>query len=116
MTGSKPKTSGESPPGPYFQTHFQSESQFIVEAIVSDLAEQIFYAKYHRLPDKKYFSVTALEKGGTIDAPVYELQIRLEPKNRELKLDLNISGPIWSPTVYQRIAGQLAEAVGLSAG
>ena len=39
-TGCKPKASPESA---YFKTPFQSESQFIVYAIVSDLAEQIYY-------------------------------------------------------------------------
>src|SRR5271155_813247 len=45
----------------YFQTHWQDESQFIVENIAGDLAEQIYYAKFHRLPDVKEFFVSATE-------------------------------------------------------
>jgi hypothetical protein len=37
----------------YFDTPFQSESQFIVEAIVSDLAEQMYFARNGQLPEKK---------------------------------------------------------------
>jgi len=115
--GCKPKPSAR-PAGAagYFQTPFQSESQFIVEAIVSDLAEQMYYAASHRLPDQQYFSVTATEKPGSPDAPVYELQIRLDPKQAGLKCDVAINGPIWSPAVYQGVAAQLAQTVGLNAG
>src|ERR1035437_3161476 len=67
----------------YFQTPFQSEAQFIVEAVVSDMAEQMVYAANHRLPDKKHFSVTATEKpGSSVDEPTYELQIRLDHQKR----------------------------------
>ena len=116
--GCKPKapTQTKSSSG-YFQTPFQSESQFIVEAIVSDLAEQMYYAATHRLPEKKYFSVTATEKPGSPpNAPVYELQINLDQKDAGLKLDLNVNGSIWSPGVYRDLAAALARPAGLSAG
>src|ERR1022692_4094571 len=112
-TGCKPKSAGSGSPAGYFQTPFQSESQFIVEAIVSDLAEQMYYAASHRLPDQKDFSVAATEKPGSPpDAPVYELQIHLDPKQAELKCDVAINGPIWSPEVYQDVAARLAQTVG----
>ncbi|MGA2241677.1 MAG: tetratricopeptide repeat protein [Verrucomicrobiota bacterium] len=116
--GCKPKSSAK--PGnqsAYFQTPFQTESQFIVDAVVADLAEQMVYAASHRLPDRKYFSVTATEKPGSPkDAPVYAVQIRLDPKSSDLKLEVNVNGPIWSPAVYQAVAEELARAVGLKAG
>ena len=101
----------------YFNTPFQEESQFIVEAIVSDLAEQIYYAKFQRLPDQKCFLVTATEKPGSPhDAPVYELEIRLDAKSPGLKSEVEVNGPIWSPEVYQNVAQTLASAVGLTMG
>lgn len=101
----------------YFKTSFQDESQFIVEAIVSDLAEQMFYSKYQRLPDQKYFLVIATEKPGSPpDAPVYELQICLDAKHPALKSEVAINGSIWSPEVYQDVAQALAGAVGLTVG
>ena len=101
----------------YFQTAFQNESEFIVDTIVSDLAEQMYYAKFHRLPDQKYFLVNATEKPGSPpDAPVYELQIRLDPKLSDRQTELAINGPIWSPAVYQNLARELARTIGLSAG
>ena len=83
---------------------------------MSDLAEQMFYAKFQRLPDPKYFLVTATVKPGSPqDAPVYELQICLDAKQPALKSEVNINGPIWSPEVYQGVVQDLAGAVGLSA-
>ncbi len=115
-TGSAPSTEPQTSSG-YFQTPFQDESQFIVEAIVSDIAEQMFYAANHKLPDPKYFQVTATEKAGSPqDEPVYNLQVRLDPKLDVLKTEVNINGPIWSPAVYQDVASALAKQVGLTPG
>lgn len=106
----------ESPPS-YFQTPFHEESQFIVEAIVSDLAEQMFYAASHRLPDTNYFQVTATRKPGSfLDAPVYELEVRFDGKQDALNSEVNVNGPIWSPAVYRDVATSIAKQVGLTAG
>ena len=87
----------------------------MVEAIVSDLAEQMYFAKFHRLPEKKYFSVVTTENGGSVDEPVYQLRIRLDSKIKELTTELKIDGPIWSPTVYRSVADGLAKALELTA-
>jgi tetratricopeptide (TPR) repeat protein len=116
-TGCKPETSSQqnSSHG-YFKTTFQSESQFIVEAIVSDLAEQMYYAAKLRLPEKEYFSVTATERPGSpTDAPIYDLLINLDKQHAGMKLDVNVNGPIWSPAVYHNVATALANATGLIA-
>lgn len=99
----------------YFKTPFQTESEFVVGAIASDLAEQMFFAAHHQLPDKKDFSVAATENGGSIDEPIFHLDIRMGAKH-DLNTDLKIGGPIWSPGVYQALTKQLADAVGLNAG
>ncbi len=100
----------------YFQTHFQDESQFIVEAIVSDLAEQIYYAKFHHLPGAKKISVAATETpDSSFGEPTYDLQIDLDSKFQGIKTQLNINGPIWSPEVYDGLVIQLSHAIGLSA-
>ena len=116
--GCKPKSSaGSANSSAYFATPFQSESQFIVEAIVSDLAEQMSYASSHRLPEKRVFSVTATEKPGSpLDAPVYEVRVRLAPNKSAVKAEVSINGPIWSPAVYEALAKELARAVGLGGG
>ena len=119
LTGCKPSSSsvnGSPNSSDYFKTPFQTESQFIVEQIVTDLAEQMFYAKNHRLPDAKYFHVIATEKvGSSDDAPVYEFQIRLDSRP-EMKSEVTVNAPIWSPEVYQDLADNLANAVGLGSG
>src|SRR5580692_11121098 len=101
-----PLNSSQPPANPpaYFQTSFQEESQFIVEAIVSDLAEQMYYAASHQLPDPKVFQVTATEKPGSPrDEPAYELQIRLDAKQGAINQEINVHGPIWSPAVYRDV-------------
>lgn len=120
LTGCKPKAPDQPPARQgnavnYFQTPFQSECQFIVQAIVSDLAEQMYYAANHRLPDKKSFSVIVTEKPGSPqDAPVYALRFTLG--TNQVNCDVAINGPIWSPQVYQDVAAQLARAVALKPG
>jgi tetratricopeptide (TPR) repeat protein len=100
----------------YFHTHFQDESQFIVESIVSDIAEQVYYAKYHGLPDANKFSVAAVEKAGSdIDAPVYDVKVSWGGKARDLQTELKIAGPIWSADVYDGVTAALAGATGLAA-
>ncbi len=103
------------PPPGYFKTPFQDESQFIVETIVSDLAEQIFYAKQHRLPDPQSLSVQADERpNSTYEQPTYDLQVNLGAGYAPLETDLKIDGPIWSPEVYAGVASALAREIGLS--
>lgn len=121
--GCKPKSASPPPSeptsvAPYFHAPFQSECEFIVQAIVSDLAEQMYYAANHRLPDERSFSVTAKEKRGSssLDAPAYDLRIRMDAKRPELRCEVTINGPIWSPQVYQQVATQLGQAVALQPG
>jgi tetratricopeptide (TPR) repeat protein len=98
---------------PYFKTHFQDESQFIVETIISDLAAQMYYAKNHKLPEAKYFSVSASEKPNSqFSTPSYDVQINLGRK-QQVAADLNVNGPIWSPEVYDAVATKLAGKIGL---
>src|ERR1700690_2694969 len=102
---------------PLDRSAFSDESQYVVESIVSDIAEQMFYAVNHQLPDKRYFQVLAIEETNSpLDVPVYELQIRLDPKQSALHLKINVNGPIWSPTVYKDAGNALAAWVKLKAG
>jgi len=99
----------------YFKTHFQDESQFIVETVLADLAEMTYFAKTASLPDPKVFSVQAQEKpGSAFRAPVYDVAIVLQPNQAPLKAVISVSGPIWSPEVYSQIPGLLFERLGLS--
>ncbi len=117
VAGCKQKESAPPVPTGYFQTPFQSESEFIVQAVVSDLAEEIVYAASHRLPESNHFPVTVADQGGlSQDAPTYELQVRLGSRKKDLKLALNANGPMWSPAVYETVASELGKAAGLMAG
>src|SRR6185295_2831306 len=84
-----PSPGGNARSSEYFQTPFQDETQFIVQTIATDLAEQVFYAKYHRLPDAKKFSVQAEEKPFSIaNGMVYALSITFGPECPALQFDV----------------------------
>jgi tetratricopeptide (TPR) repeat protein len=117
-SGCKPKPPGVAAPQStgYFQTPYQDETTYIVETIASDVAEQMFYAASHRLPEPNSFAVTAEEKAGSaVDTPTYSVTIQLDQKTAPVKCDLTLNGPIWSPEDYAGLAGMLAQAVGLKA-
>ena len=101
----------------YFATDFQDESQFIVENIVTDLAEQIYYAKLHRVPASRQFRVAVAEPADSpLATPTYDVQVDLDKQVHGLKTKLAVTGPIWSPEVYEGVVQMLAQTVGLEAG
>ncbi|HLH53936.1 MAG TPA: hypothetical protein VKY92_10005 [Verrucomicrobiae bacterium] len=110
-------TSPSTSPGPtaaFFKTPFQDESQFIVWNIVSDLAQQMYYAARQQTADSNEFRVTVTEKKGSLDdSPEYSVQVRFDSKLPELSSDLSVNGPLWSPGVYRELAAKLAQAAGL---
>jgi tetratricopeptide (TPR) repeat protein len=105
--------SNERPVG-YFQTQFQDESQFILEAIISDLVEEVFYAKYHRLPDPRLFAVRAYEKSDLPTEPIiFRVECSFKSKSLDLQQELKIEGPIWSADLYTNVTLALAEGLGV---
>src|SRR6185436_14701022 len=74
------------PPGE--KERAQSECNYIVRSIVTDLAEQIYFAAKQRLPDTNAFSVSVEDGSSSVEGPVFELQIRLGEKENEIKCDL----------------------------
>jgi tetratricopeptide (TPR) repeat protein len=97
----------------YFQTQFQDESQFIVESIITDIAEMAFCAKNHTPPPPGKTSVMATESPDSpFGAPKYQIRVSL-PKGT-IKSKLEVNGPIWSPEVYAGITKQIFDSLGLS--
>jgi len=82
----------------YFKTHFQDESQFIVETILTDLVEMTCFARSNRLPAE--ISVTATERNDSqFRKPHYDLNITIGTKP-VLDQSLKIEKAIWSPELY----------------
>jgi hypothetical protein len=109
----KEETKPQSPP--VFQTQFQDESQFIVESVVSDLAEMAFFASRQQLPDPQSFSVHANEReDSSFGTPAYDLTVILEKGQEPLRFELKVEDPIWSAHVYNGITTALAKYVGLN--
>lgn len=99
----------------YFKTQFQDESQYIVETIATDLAEQVYYAKNHRLPAPGKFSVHAVEQAGSqFRHPIYDLAVDYGEGRAPLHQMLDIDGPIWGPECYRGLTSALAGEVGLA--
>jgi tetratricopeptide (TPR) repeat protein len=96
----------------YFKTPFQNESQFVVENITTDIAEMVYFARNHHLPDAKVLSVDAEETGGTPDAPAYNVTVKLGTSS-PVHTTVTVSGPIWSEEVYSKLTAAIAREVGL---
>ncbi len=81
--------------GSHFKTHFQDESQFIVESILTDIVEMAAYAKSNQFPAD--ISVVAIErKGSLFRMPTYDVDVVIG-KSRALQIELQVKQPIWSP-------------------
>lgn len=96
----------------YFKTSFQDESQFVIENITTDIAEMIYFARNHRLPDPKILSVHAEESGGTPNSPAYNVTVKGDTRST-VRTALSVSGPIWSEEVYANLTAAIARQVGL---
>lgn len=94
-----------------FKTPFQTEAQFIIQAIATDVVEQLFFAARHRAPTGSDLAIETAPLGGPPDAPVFEMRARLEGKTiiyRE-----SVTGPIFSPDIYAGYCAAVAETLGL---
>jgi len=90
----------------YFKTHWQNESQFIVEAITTDIAEMLCFAKSKKLPGEARLAITAAEK-----APFYKIGLQLPEGAAPVISEINMSRPIWEPELYQPLIRDLLKAL-----
>lgn len=99
-----------------FKTPFNSEAQFIVETITTDLAEQVYFGKNHRLASPGEFSLRTTEKMQPFAEGLYfHLSLSLGTNGPAVESDLAINGPIWAPDVFWEVAKALAKRIGLEA-
>jgi tetratricopeptide (TPR) repeat protein len=97
------------------RTPFYNEAQYVVQTIVTDLAEQIFFGAAHHLPKSNDFLVSVTERlGSTPEALIYDVAIRCGAPAKDLKFELPMNGAIWSPAIYQELATQIARARGFA--
>lgn len=96
----------------YFKTSFQTESQFVVENIVTDITEMLYFARNHALPTGKAIVVTSREAGRDPDAPIYDVTVQLGD-SPAIQTKLKISGPIWTEAVYADLTSALAKSLKL---
>jgi hypothetical protein len=109
-------TSQASGGGAYFKTPFQDESQFIVETILTDVAEMAFYAKNHAAPGLNSVFVTASETPESkVGAPVYDISVAVKAGGRA-RFTLAVSGGIWCAETYSAATRSIFENAGLPAG
>jgi tetratricopeptide (TPR) repeat protein len=109
---SPPQNAGPAGAQPYFKTSFQDESQFVVENIVTDIAEMLCFARNRSLPSPKAVVVDARGAGGDPDAPVYDVTVQTGSAPA-LHAKLTVSGPIWSEAVYADLTSALAHSLQL---
>ena len=102
----QPQGTHVTPRGNYFKTHFQDEAQFIVETVLTDLAEMASYAKSNQPPAE--FSVTAEERSDSqFRMPSYDVKI-VFGKRGAIERRLRITQPIWTPGLYEDLTRTLA--------
>jgi len=89
----------------YFRTHFQDESQFIVETIITDLAEMASFQREKQI--SRGLSVAVSERGDSeFRKPAYDIHFQIG--GLELKpAVIKINRPIWSPSLYGPMAAIL---------
>ena len=96
------------PSANYFRTHFQDESQFIVETVLTDLAEMAGYVQTGQRPAE--ISVIATERSGSqFRLPTYD--VKIVSGKQVVQKPLEVNGPIWSPELYEDFARTLLASV-----
>ncbi|HEX3716349.1 MAG TPA: hypothetical protein VH595_00130 [Verrucomicrobiae bacterium] len=85
----------------------------MVENIVTDIAEMLYFARNHSLPGANAIVVDAQEAGGLPDAPSYDMTIQIGDTH-PIKTKLAVSGPIWSESVYSDLTAVLAKSLQLN--
>ncbi len=104
-------------PGANFQTPWQTETQYIVETIASDLTEMAYYAK-HREPrrDKGLAATAAMAPAPGFASRVNFLVKANVGEDGEVVVVLPLDGPIWAPETFRPLTAALFAALGLPAG
>ncbi len=89
--------------GRNFQTHWQDESQYIVETIATDLAEMVYYGRHGTL-----LSAAAVEADEQVVASGigYRVKIRLA-EDGVVECWLPLTKPIWAPATYRPLVQAL---------
>jgi tetratricopeptide (TPR) repeat protein len=83
---------------PFFKTHFQTESQFVIETICTDLLEMLLYSNNHS-GSKTSIVVNAKESLPSIyRKPTFDVEIQANGNKTSTRLV--IDQPIWNPKLY----------------
>src|SRR6185369_12147057 len=86
------------PVADYFRNHIQDESQFIVETVLTDLAEMANYAQTGRRPGE--IQVAATERPGSqFRLPSYD--VKIVSGKQVVQQPLAVTQPIWLPELYE---------------
>lgn len=96
-----------------------TESQYLVETILGDLAEMAYFAGKKALPSATDFKIHAEEPtpAGGASPPTYLCEIKFGAAAPTLKPAITLNGPIWEPALYENAAKQLlAQAATVRAG
>jgi len=111
-TGPAPERIRDAEPRPRtaaFDTHWQTESQFIVESTVIDLAGMAYFAKYNRALESGKLLVNAVERPATENAPLtYKLSVHY-PSAFDIETELSVTGSIWAPELYREVTKRFLE-------
>ncbi len=109
-----PAVTSAPPPGANFQTPWQTESQYIVTEIASDLTEMAYFAKHQKaLPKDKLAALAVPVQGPQVTTEDdYAVTSNLADDG-QVSCVLRITGPIWAPESYRALTDALFEKLAL---
>lgn len=102
-------------PNSVFATHWQDETQFVVEFILRDLVEMVHHAAGKAVPAVEQVTINAREKrGSAFRAPTYALEITwTESELRPITQEMPVDRSIWDPSLYAPLAVALTSQLKL---
>lgn len=98
-----------------FATRWQSETQYLVESILTNLTTMSYYAAHGGALDLQKLEVDARRMPTPAGAPLrYRIEIRA-PQFSPVKTTVRLSSAIWDPQVYQGVLEKLFENLHVAA-
>lgn len=97
----------------HFQTHWQDESQYIVESVVTDLVEMSVVASEGTAASLKGISADAYELSPS-KPTAYEVVVNLGEARGTMTSVVSFEHPIWAPESYRALALALTQRLKVS--
>lgn len=107
---SKPVATGQ-PPSSNFSTPWQDETQYIVQFVCTDIAEMLYFCKYHRGLGENYW-VTAEGLAPVNNKLQYRVSAKI-PEGDAIEAVVVLNTSIWDPATYLPFTSNFGQKLGV---